>query len=363
MIGSTSYSGGKAEHSITSASSENDKIMTDTDALKPDLGAEDDFVVESNPFAFSPGELNKMFNPKSLAAFWKLGGLDGLEKGLRTDRTAGLSADEQELEGAVSFDEATKRSQASKLRDEGLAAQQAELLAPRTSRRSAHHEAYSTRKRVFKDNRLPEKKGKSLLQLMWITYNDKVLILLSVAAVVSLAIGLYQTFGQPHTPEDPPVEWVEGVAIIIAILIVVIVGSLNDYQKERQFAKLNHKKQDRLVKVIRSGKTIEISVFDILAGDVLHLEPGDMIPVDGVLIEGYNVKCDESQTTGESDIIRKRPADEVYAAIENREELKKMDPFIMSGSRVMEGVGTFMVSLFFSPSLLPILDSWGLQPI
>ena len=61
------------------------------------------------------------------------------------------------------------------------------------------------------------------------------------------------------------------------------------------------------------------------------------------------MKCDESQTTGESDIIRKRPADEVYAAIENREELKKMDPFIMSGSRVMEGVGTFLVSLFFRP--------------
>ena len=350
MIGSTSYSGGKAEHSITSASSENDKIMNDADALKPDLGVEDDFIVESNPFAFSPGELNKMFNPKSLAAFWKLGGLDGLEKGLRSDRTAGLSTDEQELHGTVSFDEATKRSQApDKLRDEGLAAPQAEPLAPRTSRHSAYLEAYSSRKRVFKDNRLPEKKGKSLLQLMWITYNDKVLILLSVAAAVSLAIGLYQTFGQPHTPEDPPVEWVEGVAIIIAILIVVTVGSLNDYQKERQFAKLNHKKKDRLVKVVRSGKTLEISVFDIMAGDVLHLEPGDMIPADGVLIEGYNVKCDESQTTGESDIIRKRPADEVYAAIENREELRKMDPFIMSGSRVMEGVGTFLVSLFLVP--------------
>ena len=61
-------------------------------------------------------------------------------------------------------------------------------------------------------------------------------------------------------------------------------------------------------------------------GDVVHLEPGDLVPVDGVLIDGFNVKCDESQATGESDIIRKRPSDDVYAAIQNHESLKKMDP-------------------------------------
>jgi magnesium-transporting ATPase (P-type) len=72
-------------------------------------------------------------------------------------------------------------------------------------------------------NRLPEKKSKSLLELAWLAYNDKVLILLTVAAVVSLALGLYQTFGTPHEPGEAKVEWVEGVAIIVAILIVVIV--------------------------------------------------------------------------------------------------------------------------------------------
>jgi len=127
-------------------------------------------------------------------------------------------------------------------------------------------------------------------------------------------------------------------------VVVVIVGSLNDYQKERQFVKLNKKKEDRDVNVIRSGKTMEISVFDLLVGDVVHLEPGDMIPVDGIFIEGHNVKCDESQTTGESDLIKKKPADEVYRAIENHESLRKMDPFILSGAQVTEGVGTFLVT-------------------
>ncbi|KAI0539083.1 hypothetical protein GGR58DRAFT_264722 [Xylaria digitata] len=322
---------------------DNNHITKDKDALKPDQGREEDFEVENNPFAFSPGQLGKMFNPKSLSAFYKLGGLRGIEKGLRSDRVAGLSTDERSLDGKVSFEEAT-RCEPSKLLHEGVASPDTPATRTTTGPRQVSNTAFADRIRVFRDNRIPEKKGKSFLQLVWITYNDKVLILLSVAAVVSLAIGLYQTFGQKHTADNPGVEWIEGVAIIVAIIIVVAVGSLNDWQKERQFAKLNRKKQDRFVKAIRSGKTVEISVFDVMNGDVLHLEPGDLIPVDGVLIKGYNIKCDESQATGESDVIRKRPADEVYAAIERGEDTKKLDPFIQSGGRVMEGVGTFMAT-------------------
>ncbi|SPQ26900.1 d61fdb82-817a-4fa9-a541-f6239a72e5b4 [Thermothielavioides terrestris] len=336
-------SSGEKSGLASSARSDNDQVMNDPNALKPDQGREADFKVEDNPFAFSPGMLSKMFDPKSLSAFYKLGGLAGIEKGLRTNRHTGLSVDETALHGSVSFEDATSRA-SDKALTEGLGIVAPDSPTAGPTRRDSANDAFSSRKRVFGDNRLPEKKGKSLLQLMWITYNDKVLILLSIAAVVSLAVGLYQTFGQEHDPSNPAVEWVEGVAIVVAIAIVVLVGSLNDYQKERQFAKLNKKKQDRLVKAIRSGKTVEMSVFDILAGDVLLLEPGDMVPVDGILIQGFSVKCDESQATGESDIIRKKPADEVFAAIENHENLKKMDPFIQSGSRVMEGAGTFLVT-------------------
>lgn len=331
--------GEKGDSSRTS----HEKIMNDADALKPDVGKEADFQVDNNPLAFSPGQLMKMFNPKSLSAFYALGGLRGIEKGLRSNRDHGLSVDEVHLDGAVSYEEAIGKS-SSKLETEGVESPntpKTPIHRTNTSGGHSHKDPFVDRKRIFKDNRLPEKKGKSFLQLVWITYNDKILILLSVAAVVSLAIGLYQTFG---TEDSEGIEWVEGVAIMVAIFIVVLVGSLNDWQKERQFAKLNKKKQDRVVKAIRSGKTVEISVFDILSGDVLHLEPGDLIPADGILIQGFNVKCDESQATGESDIIRKRGGDDVFAAIENGEELKKMDPFIQSGARVMEGVGTFMVT-------------------
>ena len=323
----------------------NDKIMNDEEALRPDKGHEADFEVENNPFAFTPGQMNKMLNPKSLAAFYQLGGLVGMEKGLQSDRKAGLSVDEGHVPETVTYDQAIRWAE-SEADNEGVMgdSKEADAQSSASVRGNANSGggAFADRIRVFKDNRLPEKKGKSLLQLMWITYNDKVLMLLSVAAVISLAVGLYQTFSPTRDPEEPQVEWVEGVAIIVAIAIVVIVGSLNDYSKERQFARLNKKKQDRLVKVVRSGTTQEISVFDILVGDVLHLEPGDLVPVDGILIEGFNVKCDESQATGESDVIKKQPADHVYSAIRNNGSTKKLDPFIQSGARVMEGVGTFM---------------------
>ena len=93
-------------------------------------------------------------------------------------------------------------------------------------------------------------------------------MLLSIAAVVSLALGLFQDFGTPPQTVQcgsqrctlPQVDWVEGVAIMVAVIIVVVVGSLNDWQKERQFRALNEKKQDRGVNVIRHGDEMVINI-------------------------------------------------------------------------------------------------------
>jgi Ca2+-transporting ATPase len=321
----------------------NDDVINDADALTPDPGTEPDFEVENNPFAFSPGQLNKMINPKNLAAFHALGGLAGLERGLRTNRHSGLSVDEVGLEGTVDFREAVQAG--AEAEEHFGAVKRTTTGMSLTAAAKTSENSFADRKRVFKDNRLPEKKAKTFWQLAWIAYNDKVLILLSVAAVISLALGIYQTVNPaPSEAHEAKVQWVEGVAIMVAIFVVTFVGALNDYQKERQFVKLNRKKEERFVKVIRSGKSQEISVYDILVGDVMHLEPGDLIPVDGVFIDGHNVRCDESSATGESDIIRKTAADDVYHAIENHQSLKKMDPFILSGGKVSEGVGTFLVT-------------------
>ena len=334
------------EGSLRQDTIDNNHIIDDEDALKPDPGMEEDFKIEYNKFAFSVGQLNKLINPKSLAAFHALGGLAGLEKGLRTDTHTGLSIDETSLDGKVSFKEAV---QAGSMTDNELGPVKRRTTGTMAESPELPEAAFSDRKGIYKDNRLPEKKSKTIWELAWIAYNDKVLILLTAAAVVSLALGIYQSVSGKSQDKltgrpEAHVEWVEGVAIVVAILIVVIVGAANDYQKERQFVNLNKKKEQRLVKVIRSGKSQEISVYDVLVGDVMHLEPGDLIPVDGIFIEGHNVRCDESSATGESDIIRKTPATDVYRAIEHRESLSKMDPFILSGGKVSEGVGIFLVT-------------------
>lgn len=347
----TSYGGDTYIPSPASSALENDSrhlsashttvnITNNEDALKPDPGTETDFKVENNKFAFSPGQLSKLLNPKSFSAFYSLGGLSGIEKGLRTNRHSGLSIDEKQLDGTVSFDDALAAvDHQSTLKYNPRRSMTRTSTSATAMQRSS--DSFLDRKRIFKDNHLPEKKAKSIFELAWIAYNDKVLILLTVAAVVSLALGIYQS---QSGKEDEKLQWVEGVAIAVAIIIVVAVGAANDWQKERQFVKLNKKKDDRDVKIVRSGKSRQISVHDILVGDVMHLEPGDMIPVDGIFISGHNLKCDESSATGESDVLKKHGGEEVYETIGKHQNVGKMDPFIISGGKVSEGIGTFLVT-------------------
>ncbi|KAF2861165.1 calcium-translocating P-type ATPase [Piedraia hortae CBS 480.64] len=320
--------------SSSSTEPANSKPSLDTtaylsDPLKPDPGTEHEFT-HNGPFAFATGHLSKLLNPKNLQAFHALGGLSGLENGLRTDRNKGLDSHETQLDGKVTFREATnvKPSRAP-----------AAIDPPITTTSATADGSFSDRISVYGTNAMPQKPAKSLFKLMWLAYNDKVIIILTAAAVVALALGLYQRFA---TEEKN--EWIEGVAIIAAIIVVVLVSAVNDWQKERQFAELNRKKDDRLVKVIRSSTTQEIHVENLLVGDVLIVEPGSVLPADGIFIAGHGVKCDESSATGESDVLKKTGGDEVFNAMEAGKPLKKLDPFMISGGKVTEGYGRMLVT-------------------
>lgn len=214
------------------------------------------------------------------------------------------------------------------------------------------------RKEYFGANKLPQKAPKSFLRLCWEALKDKVLVILCIAAVVSLALGLYETFGSGTHYDDegkplPKVDWVEGVAILVAVCIVVLVGAANDYQKERQFAKLNAKKEDRELIVIRNGGEQKlISIFDLLVGDIINLQTGDVVPADCILLQG-EVECDESALTGESHTINKVPVDKALQIYESKlptdEDLgstvvKFRDPYLISGAKVLSGLGNAVVT-------------------
>ncbi|KJZ69243.1 hypothetical protein HIM_11366 [Hirsutella minnesotensis 3608] len=361
----TARNAGPIDGHLSKSRSLDDIRRSTATALRPDSGEEDLFNVENNPFAFCSGQLGKLINPKSLAAFLALGGPLGLERGLQSNRRAGLGTDERRITESVTFEQATSTPPTHCRLEYD---QQCGVQLP-LSPTSGPGGGFADRKRVFGENRLPERKSKSFLQLAWVALQDRVLILLSIAAVVSLALGLYQTFGQTHH-EGAKVDWVEGVAIIVAIAIVVIVGALNDWQKERQFQKLNTKKEDRLVKVIRSGSPTTMSVYDVVVGDLMLLEAGDVVPVDGVFIDGHSLSCDESSATGESDLVKKTPADDVLHALLHREapELKRLDPFIVSGARVLDGVGSFLVTAVGQNSshgrtMMSLREDPGLTPL
>ncbi|KAE8411990.1 hypothetical protein BDV36DRAFT_301320 [Aspergillus pseudocaelatus] len=305
-----------------------------SEALAPDPQYESDFEVVDNKFAFSPGQLNKLLNPKSLAAFHALGGLRGLEIGLQTDLVAGLSVDENRISESITFDDATK-CEFTKLDS------QPRLLNAdsQTSIVQSSSSQFFDRYRIFGRNALPEPRRKHFLKLLWDAYNDRIIILLTIAAVISLSLGIYEAAsGQSQ------VDWIEGVAVCVAIIIVVAATAGNDWQKERQFAKLNRRKIDRDVRAIRSGRPLMVHISNITVGDVLHIEPGDSPPADGVIISGHAIKCDESSATGESDHMEKATGHEVWSSIIDGTATRELDPFIISGSKVLEGVGTYLVT-------------------
>lgn len=76
------------------------------------------------------------------------------------------------------------------------------------------------------------------------------------------------------------------MTIWIAVIIIVLVSSINDYVKELQFRKLNAKRQERNVTVYRSGNVESISIYELMVGDVIEVETGGQLPVDCVVIHG-----------------------------------------------------------------------------
>jgi P-type Ca2+ transporter type 2C len=154
---------------------------------------------------------------------------------------------------------------------------------------------------AFGANRFKEVPTKTFLSILLEALKDPTLILLMFAATISTVLGA------AIKEERDNNAWVEGVAIWVAVILVSMVGSVNDYQKELQFKKLNAEKDAIMVKVIRDGKEQLVPNTDIVVGDVMVLDTGDKVIADGVEIEGHNLVIDEASLTGESDPIKKQP--------------------------------------------------------
>ncbi|XP_076232963.1 plasma membrane calcium-transporting ATPase 3 isoform X4 [Calliopsis andreniformis] len=191
------------------------------------------------------------------------------------------------------------------------------------------------RRDTFGSNLIPPKPPKTFLQLVWEALQDATLIILEIAALISLGLSFYHPADEEETSvsmEDDEAKygWIEGLAILISVIVVVLVTAFNDYSKERQFRGLQSRIEgEHKFSVIRQGEVKQISVADIVVGDICQIKYGDLLPADGILIQSNDLKVDESSLTGESDHVKKG---------------ESFDPMVLSGTHVMEGSGKMLVT-------------------
>ncbi|KAJ8500023.1 hypothetical protein OPV22_010575 [Ensete ventricosum] len=242
-------------------------------------------VLLSGGFGIGEEQLTKMMRDHDFSALQNYGEVKGLSNLLKTDLDIGISADDVDI-----------------LR----------------------------RTNVFGANTYPQKKGRSFWVFLWEACQDLTLVMLMVAAVLSLVLGI--------KTEGIKEGWYDGGSIAFAVILVIVVTAVSDYRQSLQFQNLNEEKRNIQLEVTRGSRRIKVSIFDLVVGDVVPLKIGDQVPADGVLITGHSLAIDESSMTGESKIVHK----------------DKKAPFLMSGCKVADGYGTMLVTA------VGINTEWGL---
>uniref|UniRef100_R7VZK6 Calcium-transporting ATPase n=1 Tax=Aegilops tauschii TaxID=37682 RepID=R7VZK6_AEGTA len=185
---------------------------------------------------------------------------------------------------------------------------------------SSNEDELLQRRDIFGANTYPRKKRKSIWRFVFEACQDLTLVILMVAAATSLSLGIV-TAGVKD-------GWYDGGSIFFAVFLVIFVTATSDYRQSLQFQHLNEEKQNIQVEVIRGGKRVGASIFDLVVGDVVPLKIGDQVPADGVLISGHSFAIDESSMTGESKIVHK----------------DQKAPMLMSGCKVADGYGSMLVT-------------------
>ena len=196
------------------------------------------------------------------------------------------------------------------------------------------------REEYFGSNKIFIKPLPSFYSFLKEALEDKMIIILIISSIVEIGISLFNIFIKN---EINNMDWLDGISIIIAIIVVVTVGSVTNYKKEMKFHDLNNfENQNTKYEVIRNGNMQELHSDDLLVGDLVKIYSGDILPADMVLIEGNNLKIDESSLTGESTSVKKNSykicLEEINSGVNN-----PSSNILLCGTNVIEGNGTGIV--------------------
>ena len=184
---------------------------------------------------------------------------------------------------------------------------------------------------TYGSNALPLPPKANLFELMMGALEDPTMLMLLASAAVSLILGL-------GIERDFEKGWIEGVSISVTVCLVVCVSAFTDYNKAEEFRKQQMElEKGKKVNVIRDGgKNVAISPAELVVGDVVRLNVGDIAPADGIVFSSSDdLKMDESALTGETELIKKQ----AYVSDFKDDD----DCFVVSGTNVMQGTGIFVV--------------------
>lgn len=147
---------------------------------------------------------------------------------------------------------------------------------------------------------------------------DAATLLLLVVAVGLLAVGLAYEDSRAST---------QGAAVLATLVVLVVVGAWNDRDRDRKFARLNEMVHDVSIGVRRNSEVVQVHTSEIVVGDIVEVAYGNMVPCDGVLVEGSDLKVNEYALTG------------------NHRDIAKNDeyPFLLAGTQMVGGYGYMMV--------------------
>ena len=125
-------------------------------------------------------------------------------------------------------------------------------------------------------------------------FNDPIIRILLVAVVISAVVSIIEGG-----------SLIDTIGILLAVLLATSISFITEYRSNREFEALNALREDTGIKVIREGKAATIPMRDLVPGDLVLLEAGDVVPADGYLIHASNFEVDESAFTGESEPLGK----------------------------------------------------------
>ena len=188
----------------------------------------------------------------------------------------------------------------------------------------------AARREKYGENKLAEKKKKSLLVRFFAQFKDVMIVILLIAAAISFAIAI---------KDGSAKEFIEPALILLIVILNAVIGVAQESKAEKALDALKNMSAPH-ARALRGGVEKLLNASELVPGDIIRLEAGDFVPADARLIKSVNLKSEESALTGES-VPSEKDAD---ADVDEKAPLGDRKNMVFSGCSVTYGTATAVVT-------------------